>query len=281
VAHHPSPEQEGGSSLDLSRIRGVVVDMDGVLWRGATPIDGLTAFFGFLRAFGIPFVLATNNSSKTPESYIERLAGCGVVVSPGEIITSGVATASYLLRTHAPETPVFVVGGEGLMQAIRAAGYTIVERTRSQAQVVIVGVDFDLTYDKLADAVLHIQRGARFVGTNGDVTFPAESGDLPGAGAILAAIETATGVRPDIVGKPGRPMFDLAISRLGLPPDRIVMVGDRLATDILGGRRAGLNTILVQSGIDRVDMIEPDGVRPDAVFDDIGALAFAWRANVR
>jgi 4-nitrophenyl phosphatase len=156
------------------------------------------------------------------------------------------------------------------------AGFTLVDDLSRPAEVVVAGVDFTLTYDKLKYATLHIQRGARFVGTNGDVTFPAADGDWPGAGSILAAIQTATGQQPVTIGKPERLMFDIAVAKLGCLPAQTAMLGDRLETDILGGQRAGLKTILVTSGIDNEAACQTKGIFPDAIFSGIDSLRLAW-----
>lgn len=262
----------------LSTVQAAVIDMDGVLWRGAQPMPGLTDFFAFLRAADIPFTLATNNASKTPETYVARLASYGVAIGRGEVLTSSLAAADYLRTRHAPGTPVFVVGGEGLRAAVRGAGFALVERTHQPATVVVAGIDFELTYDKLADAAVHIQRGAEFVGTNPDPTYPSEHGLLPGAGTILAAIERCTGVRPVIVGKPEPPMFAMAAARLGLAAARIAMIGDRLDTDILGGHRAGMRTVHLATGVDDAAAVARSSLRPDAAFPGLPELTAAWSA---
>ena len=263
--------------LDFRRLEAVVVDMDGVLWRGNTPLPGLGVFFGFLRERGIPFVLATNNASKAPEVYVARLAERDVTVARNEILTSALATADYLRGLHPAGTPVYVVGGPGLRVALADAGFTVVENPDRPVEVVVAGIDFELTYEKLARAATYIQRGAGFVGTNPDPTYPSEEGNLPGAGTILAAIRTCTGVEPTVIGKPGRAMFDVAVARTGRPRERTAMVGDRLDTDVLGARRAGLATILVTTGVDDAAAIVAKGIRPDAVFDGLPALTEAWR----
>jgi 4-nitrophenyl phosphatase len=204
------------------------------------------------------------------------LADFGVMIRPEHILSSPLATAAYLKRELKAGAKVYVVGQEGLRQAMQEAGFSLLDDLSQSADVVVVGVDFTLTYDKLKYATLHIQRGGRFVGTNADLTFPSEEGPVPGAGAILAALQAATGVKPITVGKPERLMFDIAVSKLGSNPAQTAMIGDRLETDILGGQRAGLKTILVTSGIDNETTISEKGIQPDAVFSGIEALTQAW-----
>jgi 4-nitrophenyl phosphatase len=267
-------------TFNLRDIRAAAIDMDGVLWRGDEPISGLQAFFGLLRSCSIPFVLATNNASKTPGTYVERLRAMGVTIEAEEVLTSSLAIAGYLREIYPDGTKAYAVGGKGLHQALADAGFRVLPDASEPADIVAAGIDFDLTYDKLACAALHIQWGARFFGTNSDRSYPAETGHLPAAGAILSAIETATGVAPTIIGKPNRRMFDVAIARLGTPREATVMIGDRLETDILGAQQAGLWAVLVTSGIDNATTVRDTGIEPDAIYPDIGVLAEAWRGEL-
>lgn len=264
------------SNFSLKDIHALVIDMDGVLWLENTPLPGLIPFFDFLQSRDIPFILATNNASKTPGQFVQKLARFGVTVEPEHVLNSPLATAAYLQQEFPAGAKVYVVGQEGLLEAMQTAGFTRLNDAGQTADVVVAGLDFTLTYDKLRYAALHIQRGARFVGTNGDLTFPAAEGNLPGAGAILAAIEATTGVKPITIGKPERLMFDIAIAKLGSSPAQTAMLGDRLESDILGGQRAGLKTILVTSGIDNEATIVEKGIQPDAIFSGIDELVYEW-----
>jgi len=262
----------------LEAIQAVVLDMDGVLWRGDEPLPGLAPFFDFLRAESIPFVLATNNSTKTVDTYVQKLAHLGVQATPENIVTSAVAAADYLRRTHIDGLRVHVLGGPGLHETMRAAGFSLVA---ADADVVVVGLDPDLTYQKLAQAMQLIRGGARFIGTNGDRTFPLPDRLVPGAGSILAALQACTDQKPLIIGKPEKPMFEIALDRLGTPAGRTLMVGDRLDTDILGGQQAGLRTALLLTGVTTPEALATGSVRPDCVFDDLKALHAAWAAARR
>jgi 4-nitrophenyl phosphatase len=269
------------SNLNLNDIHALLIDMDGVLWRGNTPLPGLTDFFDFLQRRGLPFMLATNNASKTPAQYVQKLANFGVTVDPKHILTSSLATAIYLKQAFKKNrATVYVVGQEGLREAMSEAGFTVLEDSSQPAEAVVAGIDFTLTYEKLKHAVLLIQRGARFIGTNGDLTFPLENGFAPGAGSILAAIQAATGVSPTIIGKPERFMFDLAVQKMGSTPEHTAMLGDRLETDILGGQQAGLKTIMVLTGVDNEDSIAQKGIQPDVIFGGIDELTQHWAGLV-
>lgn len=260
--------------VTLGDIRGLIMDMDGVLWRGNENLSGVAEFFAILRARGVRFVLATNNAARTPEYYVARLKGIGVNIEAKDVLTSSLATARYLRHLNSNGARVFIVGEEGLVQALREAGFEPVDRG---AQYVIVGLDRELTYEKLKRATLEIRSGALFVATNPDKTLPTDEGLVPGAGSILAAIQTASGKPPDIIiGKPSRTIFDLAVEMLGLPRKQVAIVGDRLDTDIEGARAADLHTILVLTGITTRAELQNTSIKPDWVVDDLTALLAAW-----
>jgi len=261
-------------SSALQAIRHLIIDMDGVLWRGNQPLPGLARFFQTLRELGIRFVLATNNATKSLDEYLAKLNQFGLHVTSEEILTSPQATASYLSR-HAPQAQVFAIGEAGLIAELRAVGLTVVNDRPERATHVVVGLDRGLTYAKLAEACLLIRRGAAFIGTNPDLTFPSERGLVPGNGSVLAALQAATGVEPLIVGKPQPEMLLQAMARMNGTPSNTAMVGDRLDTDILGGQRAGLATILMLSGVTSPDDLAHSAIQPDYVFAGLNELTDA------
>ena len=239
----------------LTDLRAAVIDMDGVLWEGDRALPGLAEFFAALRRRGVPFVLATNNASRTPEQYLAKLAGFGVTVARDEVLTSAQATALYLLSIaegHAANgrrPRVFAIGDDGVRQALTEAGFDLLGLYELGADYVVCGMDRGLSWDKLATASLNIRAGARFVGTNPDRSFPTERGLTHGNGAILAALQTATDVAPIVIGKPEPIMYQQALRRLGADPAHTLAIGDRLDTDILGAIRAGMPSLLVLTGI--------------------------------
>jgi 4-nitrophenyl phosphatase len=257
----------------LCSLRYIIVDMDGVLYRGSQVLPGTSRFIAFLRQRGIGFVLATNNSTRTPKQFVDKLAGMGVQVEPSEVLTSAQATAGYLAGIAPPATRVFVVGMDGVRLALLEAGFSLVEEG---AEFVVAGMDFTISYERLAQATLQIRAGAHFIGTNPDKTFPSERGIVPGAGSLLAFLEAATGVAPTVIGKPGTAMIEQALARLGAEPACTAMLGDRLETDILAGQRAGLHTLLVLSGVTARQLLSGSEIQPDLVFEDVGHLAQAW-----
>lgn len=258
----------------LSRIRHLIIDMDGVLWRGDEAMPGLQAFFDFLRRRDIGFVLATNNSSKTPEQYVDKLARFGIDVAPQHVLTSALVTAAYLADTAPAGSRVHPIGEEGIRQALEEQGF---ELSDDRPSYVVVGWDRGVSWSKLAKAALLINDGATFVGTNPDVNYPTERGPVPGTGALLAALEVTTGVQPIVAGKPERRMYEEALRRLEASARTTAMIGDRIETDILGAKQAGLLTVLVLSGIATEADLADSCVKPDLVCADIRELAALWK----
>jgi 4-nitrophenyl phosphatase len=198
-----------------------------------------------------------------------------VELSADQVLTSAEATALFLPQITPPGSRVLVVGGDGVKSALAKAGYDVVD-DEVDVQAVVVGIDWNLTYDKLKHATLAIRRGAQFVGTNGDKTNPGVEGIIPGAGAILAALQAATDVNPIVVGKPERAMLDIAIDTMHTTPASTAMLGDRLDTDIDGARRAGLKSILVLTGVTTKEQISKSSTHPDWVFDNLDSLRAEW-----
>jgi 4-nitrophenyl phosphatase len=223
-------------------------------------------------------LLFTNNSTLTPDQYVEKLATMGIHVKREQIFTSAQATALYLPQILEPGAPVYMIGEDGLRAALVEAGYELVEDRAVEA--VVVGMDTHVTYAQLRLATLAIRGGALFVGTNPDVTFPAEDGIVPGNGAILAALETATEQAPLIIGKPEKPIFDIALKRLDACPDTTVMIGDRPETDILGAKQASLKTIFVLSGVADEQDLQTWNLIPDWTYEDVSALHASWLAQL-
>jgi 4-nitrophenyl phosphatase len=257
----------------LRTLRALIVDADGVLWRGKQSLPGVPAFFDFLRERQISFIIATNNSARPASDVVGRLARVGVEIEERCVLTSAEATARYLPRLVPDARRVCMIGGEGLSDALTRAGYQLVEQ---DADAVVVGIDFALTYEKLARAAREIGRGVKFIGTNGDKTLPTEDGAVPGVGAILAALQATTAVAPILIGKPERAMFDIAVEKMGAAREATAILGDRLETDIEGAQRAGLKSILVLTGVTTPELLAQSSIHPDLVFDNLDALRAAW-----
>lgn len=246
----------------------LIIDMDGVLYRGGTALPGLQAFITILRDRSLPFVIVTNNATSSPGRVVEKLAAMGGEIHSGEVLTSALATAEWLRGKLAPGAPVLMIGMEGLNAALTGAGFALTS-SAEEAQAVVVGMDRELTWEKMAEAALAIARGALFVGTNPDPSFPIERGLVPGNGATLAALEATTLVEPQIIGKPELPLFRQAAEKVGVDPSKILVLGDRLETDILGGQRAGMRTGLLLTGVTDRNLLAASPIQPDRIYADL------------
>jgi 4-nitrophenyl phosphatase len=251
---------------ELSQIRAVLFDLDGVVYLGATPLPGAQAAFDWLDERGMPYCLVTNNSTRTPRQYQDKLRAMGIEIPAHTIYTSALATAQYLKKQYPDGAPVFAIGEAGVYEALAGAGFWIDDRAPA---LVCVGLDQSLTYAKLKTACLAIRAGARFIGTNPDRTLPVEEGLVPGNGAALAALETSTDVTPVVIGKPSATMIDLAIERIGARKEAVAIIGDRLDTDIEAGEAAGITTVLILTGVHRVEDIPRFSARPDYIVDNL------------
>lgn len=267
MANHLPPLQN--NRINAPRIRGLILDMDGVLWRGAESIGDLPVIFQRIREKNLRFVLATNNATRTPEQYKEKLLSYGVDLSANEIINSAVATSRYLSRRFPQGGPVYIVGEEGLVDALSAAGFYA---CMQNPLAVVVGMDRQFTYEKMRIANQLIRNGALFIATNPDKTFPTPDGLVPGAGAVIAGIETAAGVSPIVIGKPSTEMYRVSLELLRTAPGETLAVGDRLETDIAGGQALGCLTALVLSGVTSVEQAQVWQPRPDWIASDLTEL---------
>ncbi len=268
----------------LSNIHALIIDMDGVLWEGTRALPGLKAFFELLRQQKLPFILATNNASLTQVQYINKLQSMGVTVSASEILTSSMATVHYLSEQVNPNsTRVLVIGEEGLRQPLLDKGFTIIDtpfcRQDKAVDFVICGLDRQLTWDKLAEASLHISAGAKFIASNADSTLPTERGPVLGNGAILAALKSATKVSPTIIGKPEAIMYKQAINILGVAADQTIAIGDRLNTDILGAVNTGIRSIMVLTGISSKQDLSSIDYQPTWILPDLPAITAALQVE--
>ena len=256
----------------LEKITHLIIDMDGVLYRGDRPMPGLREFFAFLRERHIRFILATNNSTRTPHAYVDKLRGMGVTVSSDEILVSGQATARFLRREYPRGTRVHVFGMPSLKQAMTDEGFVLADE---DVPLVVASMDREVTYEKLKRATLLIRSGARFIATNLDPTNPSEEGLLPGTGSMIVALEAASGVKAQAIGKPEPTMYQLALKQMGAQAESTAAIGDRVDTDILGGKRAGLTTICVLSGSS--NRLEAEEIGTDMIFEDIAHLLETWK----
>ena len=263
---------------ELTRVQSLVIDLDGVVWRGQTALPGVLEFFSMLDVRKIPFVLATNNAAISPEQVSHRMELMGIDASTENVLTSGLASAEFLRHELPPGVSIYAIGEDPLKSALVHAGFSITQ-SADDARAVVVGMDRQMKWEELAEAALAIQAGALFLGTNPDVTFPIERGLVPGNGALLAALETATGVKAMIIGKPEPYLYLQAIAHLQTEPKHSLAVGDRLETDILGGQRAGMITALILTGVTQRLELDSSPIQPDYVFEDLPQLGRALMGN--
>lgn len=225
-----------------------ILDLDGVVYRGETPIPSAVAAIRRWHEGGVPFRFVTNNASRTRTDFAKKLQAMGVPAEPEHVVGSGYATACWLAEHHPRTARVHAVGGPGLHRELADQGFGLVE---GDADIVVVGLDRDFTYDKLRRAVRAIMGGAVFVATNADPLYPVEDGFDPGGGALVAAIAKSVDAiaTPVVIGKPEPTMLEIASSSMGVPTHRIAMIGDQVATDMEAARRAGIFRVLVTTGV--------------------------------
>jgi HAD superfamily hydrolase (TIGR01457 family) len=243
-------------------------DLDGVLYRGEEPVEGAPQAVERLRRTGKRVAFVTNNSSRTPASVATKLIAVGIRAEPGEVASSALVTAD-LLSARGVET-AFVIGEEGILQALGDAGIRVVGDGEAIADVVVIGWDRGADYGSLARASLLVERGAKLVATNADASYPSPEGNLPGAGALLAAVVTTTGAEAEIVGKPHAPLLRAALERAG--GRRPLVVGDRLDTDVAGALALGWDSALVLTGISTREQAEGGPIHPTYVLEDLSGL---------
>jgi 4-nitrophenyl phosphatase len=276
----PAPSLSVDALRRLREAKAWVLDMDGVLYRGAEVLPGVKELLDALTLRERPVMLATNNSMSTPEAYERKLAAMGLDIPASAVITSALATRDYLLRTLPQGTGIYVIGMPALReQLFEGTPFHPVQYGEEQPAAVVIGLDLEFTYAKLKAAHEAIQRGALFIATNADTTLPTEAGLVPGAGSIVAALAAATGQRPIVIGKPETPMLETAMTRMGAQPEETVMLGDRLDTDILAGERAGMLTVLVLTGVSTREDLSSAEALPDVVVSDLPSLVEAITAE--
>ena len=263
-------------SLLPKHIKGLILDMDGVLWKADAPIGDLAAIFGHIKEKGLKVVFATNNSTRTPQQYVERLQSFGVTCQNWQVVTSSLAAVDLLGKRFSTDTPVYAIGEAGLMDALREKGFTTLPVERAEeAQAIVMGIDRDINFQKLAEATLLVRRGIPFYATNPDKTFQTPRGEIPGAGSWYSIVVTATGIEPIVAGKPGPAMMELSLARLGLAREQVLVVGDRLETDIAAGQAVGCACALVLSGVSQQEAAEAWLPAIDVIAPDLAKLVGA------
>lgn len=251
------------------KINAAILDMDGVLWRGNQPIGDLRSIFTHIHKIGWKVIFATNNATRTPQQYLKHLLSFGVHAESWQIVTSAAAVLYRLNLLFTKCSPIYIIGEQGLIDACSEQGYV---HSEADAGAVVVGLDRQLTYEKLKTATLLLRKGLPFIGTNPDLTFPMPQGLVPGAGAILAALTAASDIKPLIAGKPEPIMYQIALERLHLLPSQVLVIGDRPETDIAGAQKIGCHTALVLSGVTNAEQANDWQPKPDIISQDLESI---------
>ena len=244
------------------------LDMDGTVYKGEKAIPGAADFISFLRERGIPFVFLTNNSAHGRDFYFRRLKRMGFDVSPDNVLTSAIATARYLRSVH-PGKSVYPVGVEDFVKEISEAG---IEISEDDPDIVLLAFDTSITYEKINKAYRFLKGGAVFVATHPADLCPTEDGYAIDIGPFIRMFESMTGTDAEVVGKPNRRMLEMAAEEMGVSPGDVIMVGDRLYTDMMMAENAGTRAVLVLSGEATREDLRASGLAPVAVVDSVAEI---------
>ncbi|MFL7812784.1 MAG: HAD-IIA family hydrolase [Anaerolineales bacterium] len=261
--------------MKFKEYRALLLDGDGVLWKADQPLPGVQELFNFLAEREIPWALLTNNNGHPVGEFIDRFTQYGIQAGRKAIFTSSTVTADYLQEKYGRGASLYVIGMQGLIEALEEAGFEIAlgeDMPRLPASAVVAGMDLDLNYQKIITAMRLILDGADFVATNTDRNYPRPDGIYPATGVVTGAIQGATGVEPYVVGKPYPAIFKAALEELGAAPEETLMVGDQLDTDILGANQAGIDSALVLTGVTTRQIAADSPIKPTFIFEDIPAL---------
>ncbi|MBU9713687.1 HAD-IIA family hydrolase [Evansella tamaricis] len=251
-------------------MNGLIIDLDGTVYSGNTLIPGAREFIESIQIQKIPYLFVTNNSYRNPEDIAGKLIDLGINAKKEDIYTSSLATVEYI-KHKLDKKRISVIGGERLKEAFQEAGYTL--SNLEQTEVIIQGVDPSFTYETLEKCVNRLLAGADYILTNPDLLIPIEGGFSPGAGSIAAAIQSASQVKPKIIGKPSSIIMEYAIKKLGLPNEKVIVVGDNLLTDMHAGYKAKCQTAWIMTGLapqqKEQGILEKQAFQPDFICENL------------
>ncbi|EAR63888.1 YutF [Bacillus sp. NRRL B-14911] len=254
----------------LKDYKGYLIDLDGTMYRGTELIQEAADFVKKLKERGIPYLFVTNNSSRTPQQVAAKLRDFDIPAEEEQVFTTSMATASFIAEEK-KDASVYVIGEEGIRTAIEDEGLSF---ANEDADYVVVGIDRSINYEKLAIGCLAVRRGAKFISTNGDIALPTERGFLPGNGSITSVITVSTQTEPLFIGKPESIIMEQALKVIGTSKDETLMVGDNYDTDILAGMNAGMDTLLVHTGVTTKELLEGYEKKPTYVMDSLDQWKF-------
>jgi HAD superfamily hydrolase (TIGR01450 family) len=261
---------------ELSQKRFFLLDMDGTIYLDESLFPGTLPFLDYVREAGGKYLFLTNNSSRSVETYIEKLARLGVPAEPDDFLTSTSALVEDL-KHRPPYRLCYAFGTAAFRQQLTDGGISVTDRLSDEVDCLLIGFDTELTFQKLEDACILLNRGVDFIATNPDWVCPTWYGSVPDCGSVCEMLHRATGRRPRVIGKPQPAMALLAMEKWGYPKEQTMLVGDRLYTDIACGVSAGIDTAFVLSGEGTLADLKTSEVKPTYVFDDISALHAALR----
>jgi len=249
----------------MKKYKGYLIDLDGTMYRGTELIEEAALFVRKLREQNIPYLFVTNNSSRTPQQVATKLRDFGIPTTDEQVFTTSMATANYVVQKKRDAT-VYCIGEEGLRNALAEKG---IKQAEENVDFVVCGIDREITYEKFVTACLAVRAGATFISTNADIAIPTERGLLPGNGSLTSVIAVSTATQPIFIGKPEAIIMEQALKVLGTSKDETIMVGDYYDTDILAGMNAGLDTLLVHTGVTTKELLKGYDRQPTYVLDSL------------
>lgn len=262
--------------MDFSKIKTILLDGDGVLWRAEEKIPGIDHLFEVIERNNLNWALLTNNNTKTVQNYINKLGKFGIKTDAGKIFSSSTITAAYVEKKYGKGASIHVVGMPALEETMKMAGFNVHYGETPPpfpVKAVVAGMDRAITHEKIKVGMRLIMEGAEFIATNTDSSFPTPEGMNPGTGMVIGALMGTTNVQPNVIGKPSKEIYLTAIEKIGADPESTLMVGDKLNTDILGANNAGIQSIVVYSGVTTPEMYEESEIRATATFPSIAEIA--------
>jgi len=254
----------------MKKYRGFLIDLDGTVYRGTEIIEEAVTFVKELERRNLPYLFVTNNSTKHPAKVAETLVEMGVPANADHVFTTSMATANFIYDEKT-DAKVYVIGEEGIRYSLKEKGFEIVEQN---ADYVVIGLDRSITYEKLVGATLNVRNGAKFIATNGDAALVTERGLLPGNGSLVSVVTVATGVQPIFIGKPESIIMEQALEVLGTSKEETLMIGDNYHTDILAGINAGMDSLLVHTGVTMKEHLKDIEVQPTYAISSLAEWVF-------
>jgi 4-nitrophenyl phosphatase len=251
--------------INMKKYKGYLIDLDGTMYKGSEKIEAAGDFVKKLKAKGIPYLFVTNNSSRTPAQVAQKLRDFDIPAEEALVFTTSQATANYI-HSQKQDASVFVIGEEGLRIAMEEKKFLF---AAEDAEYVVIGIDREISYEKLAVACLAVRNGATFISTNGDIAIPTERGLVPGNGSLTSVISVSTQTKPTFIGKPESIIMEQALKVLGTSKEETLMVGDYYDTDILAGMNAGLDTLLVHTGVTTKELLAGYDKKPTYAIDSL------------